>query len=190
MENYLLVGLGNPGIEYAFTRHNIGFLVIDELAGRYNGLFKSDRHGLVTLIKIKGRQVFLLKPNTYMNLSGKAVRYWLQEQKIKIENCCIIADDLALPFGQIRLKPSGSDGGHNGLKSITEYLQTQQFPRLRWGIGNNFPKGKQADFVLQKWLQEEEVNLFEHIALAADCLEMMVSSGIQVAMNKFNSRIN
>ena len=188
MQKFLLTGLGNPGLEYADTRHNIGFMVLDSLASKHNGLFKTERFGLVSIIKIKGKTVFLLKPNTYMNLSGKAIRYWLGEEKINVSELCVITDDVALPFGAIRLKPSGSDGGHNGLKSIQELLQTQQYARLRWGIGNDYPKGKQADYVLGKWSNAEMMQLPERIEKAVDCLESFFASGLQNAMNIFNNK--
>ena len=188
MENFLVVGLGNPGLEYSFTRHNIGFLVIDELASRRQSVFRMDRHGLVAEIKVRGKHVLLLKPNTFMNLSGKAVRYWIQQEKIAPGNWCIITDDLALPFGHLRLRPSGSDGGHNGLKSIQDVMQTQQYLRLRWGIGNEFAKGKQSDFVLGKWSLEEESRLPEFISRAADCIEHYISAGPQQAMNLYNTK--
>jgi peptidyl-tRNA hydrolase, PTH1 family len=188
MHKFLLTGLGNPGLEYADTRHNIGFLVLDTLASKHKGLFKSERYGYVSEIKIKGKTTILLKPNTFMNLSGKAVRYWLTQEKISPSELCIIADDVALPFGAIRMKPSGSDGGHNGLKSIQELLQTQQYPRLRWGIGNDYPKGKQADYVLGKWTNAEIMQLQERIDLAVECLETFVGAGLQYAMNNFNNK--
>jgi PTH1 family peptidyl-tRNA hydrolase len=188
MHKFLLTGLGNPGLEYADTRHNIGFLVIDALASKHKGLFKSDRLGFVSEIKIKGKTVFLLKPNTFMNLSGKAVRYWLGQEKINPSELCIITDDVALPFGSIRMKPSGSDGGHNGLKSIQELLQTQNYARLRFGIGNDYPKGKQADYVLAKWNPVETILLQERIDKAVECLETFVAAGLQHAMNNFNNK--
>lgn len=188
MHKFLLTGLGNPGLEYADTRHNIGFLVMDAFASKHKSLFKSDRHGLVAEVKFKGKSVFLLKPNTFMNLSGKAVRYWLGEEKINISELCVVTDDVALPFGSLRLKPSGSDGGHNGLKSIQELLQTQQFPRLRFGIGNDYPKGKQADYVLGKWNSTELILLNERINLAVECLEAFLANGLPFAMNNFNNK--
>lgn len=188
MHKFLLTGLGNPGLEYADTRHNIGFLVLDALASKHKALFKSDRYGLISEIKIKGKTTLLLKPNTFMNLSGKAVRYWLGAEKINLSELCVITDDVALPFGTIRLKPSGSDGGHNGLKSIQELMQTQQYARLRFGIGNDYPKGKQADYVLGKWTGTEQILLNERINLAVECLESFIGNGLQFAMNNFNNK--
>lgn len=188
MHKFLLTGLGNPGLEYADTRHNIGFLVIDALASKHKGLFKTDRHGYVCEIKIKGKTTILLKPNTFMNLSGKAVRYWLNQEKINIPELCIVTDDVALPFGTIRMKPSGSDGGHNGLKSIQELLQTANYCRLRFGIGNDYPKGKQADYVLGRWTHLEMTELQLRIDKAVECLETFVGAGLQYAMNNFNNK--
>ncbi|MFM2189853.1 MAG: peptidyl-tRNA hydrolase, partial [Bacteroidota bacterium] len=150
-----MVGLGNPGAEYDGTRHNIGFAVVDSLAESAGISFTSERLGSVARIKIRGKQVVLLKPNTYMNLSGKAVNYWLQYEQIPVANLIVITDDLALPVGSIRIRLKGSDGGHNGLKSINETLNSTDYSRLRFGIGSQFPKGKQADYVLSAWSDEE-----------------------------------
>ena len=147
---YLIVGLGNIGPEYQNTRHNIGFKVLDAFAKASNTVFEDMRYGAVATVKLKGRTLILLKPNTYMNLSGKAVSYWMQKEKIELSNLFVVVDDLALPFGTIRLRSKGSDGGHNGLKSINQLLGTQDYTRLRFGIGNEFPKGKQVDYVLKK----------------------------------------
>jgi len=151
---FLIVGLGNPGDEYAHTRHNIGFDVLDQLAG--TSTWELSRHGWICEVKHKGRTILLLKPNTYMNLSGKALVYWMQQEKIKLENVLIIVDDLSLPLGKLRLRVKGSDGGHNGLKSIQASLGTDQYARLKFGIGNDFPRGRQVDFVLGKWKPEEQ----------------------------------
>ena len=148
---YLIVGLGNIGPEYQNTRHNIGFKVLDAFAKASNTVFEDMRYGAVATVKLKGRTLILLKPNTYMNLSGKAVSYWMQKEKIELSNLFVVVDDLALPFGTIRLRGKGSDGGHNGLKSINQLLGTQDYTRLRFGIGNEFPKGKQVDYVLGGW---------------------------------------
>ena len=153
---YLIVGLGNIGPEYQNTRHNIGFKVLDAFAKASNTVFEDMRYGAVATVKLKGRTLILLKPNTYMNLSGKAVSYWMQKEKIELSNLFVVVDDLALPFGTIRLRGKGSDGGHNGLKSINQLLGTQDYTRLRFGIGNEFPKGKQVDYVLGEWSSEEE----------------------------------
>ncbi|MFM8917257.1 MAG: aminoacyl-tRNA hydrolase, partial [Bacteroidota bacterium] len=152
---FLVVGLGNPGAEYDGTRHNVGFAVVDLLAESAGVSFSSERLGSIARIKIRGKQVTLLKPNTYMNLSGKAVNYWLQHEQIPVANMIVVTDDLALPVGSIRIRLKGSDGGHNGLKSINETLNSTDYPRLRFGIGSQFSKGKQADYVLSVWTDEE-----------------------------------
>jgi len=156
---YLIVGLGNPGAEYQFTRHNIGFEILDALSGASNITFTPDRYGDVASLKHKGRTLILLKPSTFMNLSGKAVRYWLTKEKIPLENMLVITDDLALPFGTIRMRAKGSDGGHNGLKSIQELIETTKYARLRFGIGDTFNKGSQVNYVLGKWGEEESKTL-------------------------------
>ena len=153
---YLIVGLGNIGDEYRDTRHNIGFNVLDAFAKASNIVFKDGRYGATADLSLKGRQLVLLKPSTYMNLSGNAVRYWMQQEKVPLENVLIVVDDLALPFGALRLKPKGSDAGHNGLKHIAAKLGTENYARLRFGIGNNFPKGAQIDYVLGHFSEEEK----------------------------------
>lgn len=183
---YLIAGLGNVGSEYADTRHNIGFNVVDELARRMGVSFDIGRHAHVTEGKFKGRTLVLIKPTTYMNLSGKAVNYWLKELKIKDENLLVITDDLALPFGKIRMKGKGSDGGHNGLKDINLTLGHNHYPRLRFGIDSRFGKGRQVDYVLGKWNAEEEKFLEEHVNKAADAAEAFCSIGLERAMNFFN----
>src|ERR1051326_5483352 len=162
MSKFLFAGLGNIGEEYVDTRHNIGFKVVDALAKTAGVPFKADRLAAVAEIKFKGKILILIKPSTFMNLSGKAVNYWLQQEKIPLENLLVITDDLALPFGTLRLKGKGSDGGHNGLTSIIEHLGTAEFARLRFGIGNDFSKGKQSDHVLGNWSSEEEKRSEEH----------------------------
>src|SRR5690606_951060 len=159
MKKFLIVGLGNPGAEYVNTRHNIGFKVIDFLANENQVDFQTVKLGSVAEVKIKGRTLILLKPNTYMNLSGKAVKYWLEKEKIPLENLLIITDDLNLSFGTIRLKAKGSDGGHNGLKSIQALLQTTNYARFRFGISDEFKKGQQVDYVLGEWTEEEKNHL-------------------------------
>ena len=163
---YLIVGLGNIGDEYHETRHNIGFMVLDALAKASNIVFKDGRYGATASLSIKGRQLILLKPSTYMNLSGNAVRYWMQQEKIPLENVLIVVDDLALPLGSLRLKGKGSDAGHNGLKHIAATLGTQNYARLKFGIGNNFPKGGQIDYVLGHFDEEEGKVLPERIETA------------------------
>lgn len=185
---YLIVGLGNPGLEYEDTRHNIGFKVVDRLAESKDSSFKLQQNGWVTSIKHKGRTLVLLKPNTYMNRSGKAVAYYMQQENIPIENTLVILDDIALPFNTLRLRANGSDGGHNGLKSIDSVLGHQKYPRLRMGIGNNFHPGQQADYVLGKWNTEERNGLNTFIENAADAVLSFVSIGLQHTMNTFNKK--
>ncbi len=185
---FLIVGLGNPGIEYSETRHNIGFKVLDALAGASNIIFSPGRLGDIAEIKHKGRTLVLVKPSTFMNLSGKAVNYWMQEEKIPVERTMIITDDLALPFGKMRIKGKGSDGGHNGLKSINATLNSQEYPRLRFGIGNNFGQGQQVDYVLGKWNEEELKTLDERIKIAAEATFSFTTAGLPRTMNMFNNR--
>ncbi|MFM7724780.1 MAG: aminoacyl-tRNA hydrolase [Bacteroidota bacterium] len=185
---FLVVGLGNPGTEYDNTRHNIGFTVVDVLAKKHGGIFVLDRGGHRTTIKFKGKTLVLIKPTTYMNLSGKAVNYWLQKEGVSKENLLVVTDDLALPFGKIRLKGSGSDGGHNGLKDIQFTLQSNEYARLRLGIGSDFAKGRQSDFVLGKWSEEEQLTLNERVTLAVEACEAFCAIGLQLAMSQFNGK--
>lgn len=185
---YLIVGLGNIGLDYVHTRHNIGFDVVDAVASSLGATFKNDKKAWLAEAKYKGRALFLLKPTTFMNLSGEAVRYWLTSLKIPRENMLIVSDDLALPFGSLRLKPSGGAAGHNGLTSIIECLQTDQFARLRFGIGSDFPKGRQSDYVLGKWSSEEGALLPEKINMASDIVKSFTAIGIQPTMNLFNNK--
>lgn len=180
---YLITGLGNVGYEYDGTRHNIGFEVVDHLCRSLEGEWKADHHGDKAEVKWKGRTLILLKPNTYMNLSGKALRYWLQKEKLQPENSVVICDDLNLDFGKLRLRGKGSDGGHNGLKSIQELLGTDAYPRLRVGIGNNFSKGKQVNFVLGKWSEDEKAELPHILEHCADVIKTYVTLGMERAMN-------
>lgn len=184
---FLIVGLGNMGAEYDDTRHNIGFDVVDFLADQLNGSFKDDYLGDIALVKTKGRSLFLLKPSTYMNLSGKAVRYWLQKLKINPSNLLIVVDDINIPFGKIRLRPKGNDGGHNGLKNINLILGSPAYPRLRIGIGNDFGVGHQIDFVLGKWTDTEQKGLVDIKNKCADCIISFSTIGIQDTMSAFNS---
>jgi peptidyl-tRNA hydrolase, PTH1 family len=184
---YLIVGLGNIGIEYAETRHNIGFKVVDSLSKLVESKFIADRYGDVAEGKFKGRVIILLKPNTFMNLSGKAVAYWIQKEKIDIQNVLVITDDLALPFGKLRLKGKGSDGGHNGLKSINEILGHQNYARLRCGVGNEFAKGKQVDYVLGNWSEAELATLAERIKLASEITLAFSTIGIERTMSQYNN---
>lgn len=188
MKKFLIVGLGNIGPDYIHTRHNIGFKVIEWLAEKHNTSFQTARLGALASIKVKGQTVFLLKPNTYMNLSGKAVQYWMQTEKIGIDNLLVITDDLNLPFGTIRIKPKGSDGGHNGLKSIQTVLQTSVYPRFRFGIGDAFPKGRQVDYVLGEWSAEERNTLPERLEVAGEAIESFVKAGLENTMNTFNGK--
>lgn len=183
---YLVAGLGNIGDEYSNTRHNIGFSVADALAG--DAKFTQDRHAFVTQVKFKGRIFVIIKPTTYMNLSGKAVQYWLQAEKIPLENLMVITDDIALPFGTIRIKQKGSDGGHNGLKSIQEILGTGDYPRLRFGVGNEFSKGKQSDYVLGKWSAEESKALEERVGKCCEAVKAFATIGIGLTMTNYNGK--
>ncbi len=185
---HLIVGLGNIGDEYRLTRHNIGFMILDAFAEASNISFSTDRYGDVGRGRIKNQQVVLLKPSTYMNLSGNAVRYWKDKEGIEIDNILVIVDDLALPFGAIRIKPSGSDAGHNGLKSIAQMLGTQAYPRLRFGIGNDFPRGCQIDYVLGNFKLNERQMLPTRIDVAVDAIRDTVLAGLQNAMCTYNNK--
>jgi len=185
---YLIAGLGNIGNEYAHTRHNIGFDVVNAFVQKHGGSFRSDRLAYVAEVKWKGRTFICICPTTYMNLSGKAVKYWIDKEKLALENTLVIIDEVALSLDRLRLRPSGSDGGHNGLKSIQELLGTQDYPRLRFGIGNDFPKGLQADFVLGKWRKEEEPLVRLKIDKAVEVIEMFATQGIAAAMNNVNNK--
>lgn len=184
---YLIVGLGNIGDEYINTRHNIGFTILDALTEASSIAFKTERYGSVAQYKFKGRTFILLKPSTYMNLSGKAINYWLQREKIKVENMLVIVDDLALNFGTLRIKTKGSDGGHNGLANINQVLGTQKYARLRFGIGDEFSKGKQIDYVLGKWSLEEKTNLKPRVERVIEAIKSFGTIGIERTMNSFNN---
>jgi len=184
----LIVGLGNVGDEYQHTRHNIGFDVLDALAKASNIYFEDNRYGSVAEYKHKGRTFILLKPSTYVNLSGKAVNYWLQKEKIPIENFLVILDDLAIPLGTLRLRSKGGDGGHNGLKNINEILGRNDYARLRFGISSDFPKGYQIDYVLGKWTKEEEKILDERMPLVIEIIKSFGTIGIQLTMTQFNNK--
>lgn len=185
---YLIIGLGNPGPEYAGSRHNIGFQVLDALAAAAGVAFAPDRYADRAELRHKGRTLILLKPSTFMNLSGKAVRYWMDQEKVISERVLVITDDLALPFGKIRLRASGGAGGHNGLTSIIDLIGTETFPRLRFGIGSAFPKGRQADYVLSPWNKEERETLEERVKLCCEAVLDFGLMGIGHAMNTFNTR--
>ncbi|MEI6884689.1 MAG: aminoacyl-tRNA hydrolase [Bacteroidota bacterium] len=185
---YLIVGLGNIGDEYADTRHNIGFIVADALAQEGNAVFKTDRYAAVTRLSVKGRTMVVIKPSTYMNLSGKAVRYWMQKEEILLENILVLVDDLALPLGALRMRKKGSDGGHNGLISIIEILGSTDFTRVRFGIGNDFAKGYQVDYVLGRWTSEETKVLVPRIKETVEMIKSFVLIGPDRTMNVFNKR--
>lgn len=185
---YLIVGLGNIGSEYENTRHNIGFKVLDALAKASNTVFTDRRYGAVAEVKIKGRTLVLLKPSTYMNLSGNAVRYWMQQEKIEASNMLVIVDDLALPFGTLRLRPQGSDAGHNGLKDIVRVLGNDVYPRLRFGIGNDFPRGGQVDYVLGEFTPEQCEVMPERLQMACDIIKSFCLAGITLTMNQYNKK--
>jgi PTH1 family peptidyl-tRNA hydrolase len=185
---YLIAGLGNIGSEYAHTRHNVGFDILDHLAGEEKLEFKDGRYGFTAEYRYKGRIFILLKPTTYVNLSGRAVRYWLQKENIPVENLLVVVDDLALDFGKLRLKSKGSDAGHNGLKNINESLGHNQYARLRFGIGNNFGKGHQVDYVLGKWNSEEAAALPERFGQAVEIIRSFATLGIERTMSMYNNK--
>lgn len=188
MDKYLIVGLGNPGDEYAGTRHNTGFMVLDALAKASNIVFEDRRYGFVTETSVKGRKLILLKPTTYMNLSGNAVRYWMNKENIPLEHLLVVVDDLSLPLGALRLKGNGSNGGHNGLGNIQSVLGTQQYARLRVGIGNDFPRGMQVDWVLGRYDEEDMKILAPAIDTSAEIIKSFVLVGIDITMNQFNKK--
>lgn len=186
MKKYLIVGLGNIGLDYVETRHNAGFMVADVLAERAGAQWKSCRYGDMAIAKVKNCELMLLKPSTFMNLSGVAVRYWMNHEKLPLENLLVVVDDLALPFGTIRLKQRGSDGGHNGLKNIASELGNMNYSRLRIGVGNEFTRGHQIDFVLGVFTEDERKELSVILDKAADCVSAYCLSGAAFAMNHFN----
>lgn len=184
---FLIVGLGNVGNEYAHTRHNIGFDVVNAFVLKHGGSFISGRLAYTSTIKWKGKIFICICPTTFMNLSGNAVKYWMDKEKIAIENILVILDEVSLPLNKMRLRPSGSDGGHNGLRSIEALLASRDYPRLRFGIGNNYPKGMQADYVLSKWNKEEEPLVKLKIEKAVEVIESFATRGISLTMNDVNS---
>lgn len=186
---FLIAGLGNIGNEYAHTRHNIGFDVVAGFVQKHGGVFKQDRLAFVAEIKWKGRIFVCICPTTYMNLSGKAFKYWLDKEKIKLDNTLTVLDDLALPLNRLRIRGSGSDGGHNGLKSIQESVGSVAYPKLRFGIGNNYPKGMQSDFVLGKWTKEEEPVVKLKIEKSIEAIETFATQGLNAAMNIINNYV-
>ena len=185
---YLIAGLGNIGDEYANTRHNIGFIIADALAQEAEASFKSERYASVCKIRYRGKTLLLIKPSTYMNLSGKAVRYWMEKENIPAERSLIITDDIALPLATLRMRKKGGDGGHNGLENIIVTLGTELFPRLRIGIGNDFARGYQSDYVLGKWTREEEELMIPKVKLAIDMVKSFIVRGIDQTMTDYNNK--
>lgn len=185
---YLITGLGNIGSEYLGTRHNVGFRVVNALVEDAGAFFTEERYGAIARMRIKNCELIVLKPNTFMNLSGNAVRYWLQKENIPVENLLVVVDDLALPFGTLRLKPKGSDAGHNGLKNIQQLLGTQEYSRLRFGIGSDFPRGRQIDYVLGKFPPEEVRQMPEKMERAVEIIKSFCLAGVQNTMNQYNNK--
>ena len=188
MKKYLIVGLGNIGPEYKNTRHNIGFQILDRLAAQEDEIFESSKLGDMASFRLKGRKILLLKPATFMNLSGKAVKYWMTKEKILPENLLIITDDLNLPFGSLRLKTKGSDGGHNGLKDVQDKLNTTKYNRFRFGISDDFSKGRQVNYVLSDWNEDELKLLPERLDTSCELIKSFVLSGVNITMNTFNGK--
>ncbi|HLF51656.1 MAG TPA: aminoacyl-tRNA hydrolase [Flavobacterium sp.] len=188
MKKFLIVGLGNIGAEYVNTRHNIGFKILDHFAKKESLSFETVKLGALAEYKFKGRTFLLLKPNTYMNLSGKAVKFWMDKENIPLENVLVITDDLNLSFGAIRIKPKGSDGGHNGLKSIHQTLNTTEYTRFRFGISDEFKKGKQVDYVLGDWDEEEKAKLPERLELASEIIKSFGTAGLENTMTTYNGK--
>jgi PTH1 family peptidyl-tRNA hydrolase len=187
---YLIVGLGNIGEEYTDTRHNIGFMVLDAMATASNAVFEDRRYGNVCSLKYKGRKFILLKPSTYMNLSGNAVRFWLRKEKIDISDMLVVVDDLALPLGSIRMRPKGSDGGHNGLAHINTVLDTSEYARIRFGIGNNFRKGSQVNYVLSEWDKHEKEFISARIDVVVEMIKSFGTAGLELTMTRYNKEGN
>ncbi|QMU62975.1 MAG: aminoacyl-tRNA hydrolase [Flavobacteriaceae bacterium] len=188
MKKLLIIGLGNISEKYTHTRHNIGFRIVEALAEEHEATFESHKLGDITRFRFKGRSFILLKPSTYMNLSGKAITYWMGKEKISLENILVITDDIHIDFGTIRIKAKGSSGGHNGLKDIQEKLNTQQYARFRFGIGGDYPKGRQIDFVLGTWTKDEEIRLIERLSVATKAIISFGTDGIHNTMNFFNGK--
>ncbi len=188
MKKFLIVGLGNIGDKYTNTRHNIGFKIVDEVAQEHNATFETEKLGDVATFRFKGRTFILLKPSTYMNLSGKALKYWMQKEKIEIDNILVVTDDLNIDFGTVRIKAKGSDGGHNGLKDIQEKLGTNKYPRFRFGVGANYSKGRQVDYVLGEWNKEEISQLIERLPTSAKAITSFGTAGLANTMNTFNGK--
>jgi PTH1 family peptidyl-tRNA hydrolase len=188
MKKFLIVGLGNIGDKYTNTRHNIGFKIIDEVADEYNVTFETEKLGDVATFRFKGRTFILLKPSTFMNLSGKAVKYWMDKENIAIDNLLVVTDDLNIDFGTIRIKAKGSDGGHNGLKDVQEKLGTNTYPRFRFGVGSDYSKGRQVDYVLGEWNKEETSLLIERLPMSAKIITSFGTAGLANTMNTFNGK--
>jgi PTH1 family peptidyl-tRNA hydrolase len=186
MNKFLIVGLGNIGEEYAHTRHNVGFDILDYFVFKHHGVFSVDRLASIASVSLKGKKIICIKPSTFMNLSGRAVKYWMDKEHIELNNLLVLVDELAVPINKLKMKPAGSDGGHNGLKSIQESLATTNYPRLRFGIGNDFPKGMQVEYVLGKWHQEQETAVAKKIERAATAIEDFVLAGLDTAMESVN----
>src|SRR3954452_6926191 len=189
MSKFLILGLGNIGAEYAHTRHNIGFDVVDSFALKHNCTFKMDRLAEVSEVKWKGKIFLCIKPTTYMNLSGKAFKYWMDKEKVLLENTLTIVDEIALPLTKMRIRPSGSAAGHNGLKDIQQTLGTDKYPRLRFGIGNHYPKGMQVEYVLGKWFKEEIPIVNKKIEVAIEAIQNFAAIGIERTMNEYNNMV-
>ncbi|WP_439132376.1 aminoacyl-tRNA hydrolase [Polaribacter sp.] len=188
MKKFLIIGLGNIGDKYTNTRHNIGFKIIDEVAEEHNVAFTTEKLGDIASFRFKGRTFILLKPNTFMNLSGKAVKYWMQKENVAIDNILVVTDDLNIDFGTIRVKAKGSDGGHNGLKDIQEKLGTTKYPRFRFGVGANYSKGRQVDYVLGEWNKDENSQLIERLPTSAKVITSFGTAGLANTMNTFNGK--
>jgi len=188
MKKFLIVGLGNIGDKYKNTRHNIGFKIVDAFVKEHEGSFSTEKLGDLAQLKIKGKTVFVLKPSTYMNLSGKAVMYWMQQENIKVENLLVITDDLNIDFGKLRMKGKGSSGGHNGLKDIQEKFNTGAYPRFRFGVGSEYRRGRQADFVLGEWTKEEDSAMIERIPTCVNAVTSFITAGLANTMNQFNGK--
>lgn len=188
MKKFLIVGLGNIGEKYANTRHNIGFQILDELAKEQEAKFETEKLGDIASFRFKGRTFILLKPSTYMNLSGKALKYWMTKEKVPIENVLVVTDDVNIDFGSIRIKSKGSAGGHNGMKDIEAKLGSQKYPRFRFGVGGNYPKGRQVDFVLGEWNKEEQSHLIERIPASVKAILSFGTDGINNTMNNYNGK--
>jgi PTH1 family peptidyl-tRNA hydrolase len=184
----LVVGLGNPGAEYARTRHNIGFKVLDTLAGASNAVFAPGRYADTCTVRHRGNTLVLVKPQTYMNLSGKAVRYWMRQERVEIEDVLVVSDDIALPFGKLRIRAKGSDGGHNGLADIIATLGADNFPRMRFGVGGDFPRGMQVEYVLGQWTTEELASMPERLDVAVEAIRSFAAVGVERTMNLFNTK--